>query len=111
MENKNEQELQIEISPDKAAGSYSNLAIISHSPTEFVIDFVSMLPRIAKPSVQSRVIMTPENAKNLMFALMNNIKNYETTFGEIKRTVPVKRNNPDDPDSIPNPFMNGGKLN
>ncbi len=104
-------ELQIELTPEKAAGTYSNFSIISHGPSEFFFDFITMSPNMPKATVQSRVIMTPENAKNLLYALMDNVKKYEETFGEIKRTVPVKHNAPEDPNNIPNPFLNGGKLN
>lgn len=77
-------QLSIEIKPDMARGVYSNLALITHSPTEFVVDFVSNLPGYPKPEVVSRVIMTPETAKRLMLALQDNISKYEAQFGQIK---------------------------
>lgn len=82
--NKKNAQISIEIKPDVARGSYSNLALIVHSPTEFVVDFVSNLPGYVKPEVVSRVIMTPETAKRLMLALQDNIMKYESQFGQIK---------------------------
>ena len=78
-----EKKMNISISPDKAAGTYSNLAIIAHSQNEFIMDFASVMPGIQQANVQSRIIMTPENAKQLMVALQQNIQKYESTFGEI----------------------------
>ena len=102
-------ELKIEITPEVAAGTYSNLAIISHSPNEVFVDFITVAPNMQQAKVQSRIIMTPENAKNLLFALSDNIKKYEQTFGEIVHKTPVQNpqggqgNGP-----IPNPFIKGG---
>lgn len=78
-----ENELNIELSNEVAQGSYSNLAIITHSSSEFILDFVRMLPGIPKPQVTNRIIMTAEHAKRLMFALQENINKFETQFGEI----------------------------
>lgn len=103
------QELKIELSPEVAAGHYSNLTIISHGPEEFFLDFVTMAPNMPQAKVQSRIIMTPENAKNLLMALADNVKKYEATFGEITRKMP--RQPQQGPNDLPNPFMNGGKLN
>lgn len=75
--------LQLEIKPDIAKGNYSNLALIVHSHSEFIIDFATMLPGIAKPEVASRVIMTPEHAKRLLLALNDNVGKYESKFGRI----------------------------
>lgn len=83
------QEIQIELTPEVAAGNYSNLAIIAHSGNEFFVDFIAMTPNAKNAKVQTRVIMTPENAKNLLFALRDNIAKYEQTFGEIERKTPV----------------------
>ncbi|MCQ2329362.1 MAG: DUF3467 domain-containing protein [Paludibacteraceae bacterium] len=77
------QELQIEITPEVADGVYSNLAVIAHSTSEFIVDFLIMTPGAPKAKVKSRVLMTPENAKRLMAALQDNIKKYESQFGEI----------------------------
>lgn len=77
------QQLSVELRPDIAAGTYSNLAIISHSHSEFVIDFASTLPPRGKAVVQSRIIMAPEHAKRLLQALSENISKYESHFGPI----------------------------
>lgn len=108
MENNNKKELKIEITPEVAAGHYSNLAVISHSPNEVFIDFINMAPNMPQAKVQSRIIMTPENAKNLLGALMENVKKYEATFGEIRPKRPVNGGNPGGGE-IPNPFIMGGK--
>ncbi|MBP8677869.1 hypothetical protein SDC9_31192 [bioreactor metagenome] len=77
-------ELNIELSEDIAQGSYSNLAIITHSSSEFIIDFVRMMPGVPKPKVSSRVIMTAENSKRLLMALRDNVEKFENQFGEIE---------------------------
>lgn len=77
-------QLQIELKEEVAEGIYANLAIIAHSSSEFVTDFVRVMPGVAKAQVKSRIIMTPEHAKRLMFALQDNILRYESQFGEIK---------------------------
>lgn len=102
MENK--KELKIEITPEVAAGHYSNLAVISHSPNEFFVDFIAMAPNMPQAKVQSRIIMTPENAKNLMAALADNLRKYEATFGEIKLRQPKGPQGGLKGD-LPNPFM------
>ncbi len=85
MENKNkENHLNIELSEEVAQGTYSNLAIISHSSSEFIVDFVRVMPGIPKAPVKSRIVLTPENAKRLLSALGDNLKKFESTFGEIK---------------------------
>lgn len=83
MEQKNNGQFQIEIGEDVAEGTYSNMAVISHSSSEFVIDFVRVLPGVAKAKVKSRIVMTPEHAKRLMYALQDNIRRYESQFDEI----------------------------
>lgn len=87
MENNNQkpqgQQLQIDLSPELAKGVYTIFQIISHSSSEFVIDFVTMLPGIPKASVSSRVVMAPEHAKRLLGALQENIIRYEAEFGKI----------------------------
>lgn len=91
----NENELKIELKPEIAKGSYSNLAIITHSRSEFIIDFATMLPGVPKPEVGNRIIMTPEHAKRLFFALQDNLSKYEsqngpiTLGGEPKATFPM----------------------
>lgn len=84
MQMKNENQIQIELKEDVAAGTYSNLAIIAHSTSEFVFDFVRMMPGISKAQVKSRIIMTPEHAKRLAIALQDNLRRYEAQFGEIR---------------------------
>lgn len=79
----NENELKIELKPEIAKGSYSNLAIITHSRSEFIIDFATMLPGVPKPEVGNRIIMTPEHAKRLFLALQDNLSKYESQNGPI----------------------------
>lgn len=88
MENKEQQnqQLQIQLRPEMADGKYTNLAMIGHTPSEFLIDFIFAAPGMPQAPVVSRVIMSPENAKKLMFALTDNIKKYESQFGEIMPT-------------------------
>lgn len=81
---KKDNQLQIELKEDVAEGTYSNLAIIAHSTSEFVIDFVRMMPGVAKAQVKSRIVMTPEHAKRLALALQDNLMRYEAQFGEIR---------------------------
>lgn len=76
--------LNIELSEEIAQGIYANLAIITHSSSEFVLDFVRIMPGVPKAKVKSRVVLTPEHAKRLMFALQDNIKKYESNHGPIK---------------------------
>ncbi len=83
-EQNNQQQVNIELGEKEAEGIYSNLAIISHSPAEFIIDFTRILPGVPKAKVLSRVIMTPQHAKLLVSALKDNIQKYESKFGEIK---------------------------
>ncbi|MCR5003387.1 MAG: DUF3467 domain-containing protein [Bacteroidales bacterium] len=83
MEENKPQSLSLEIRPEVARGSYSNLAIISHSKSEVIVDFATMLPGLKTPDVTNRIVMTPENAKRLLNALMDNITKYEQQFGFI----------------------------
>ena len=83
MENKKDQ-LQIELTPEVAQGEYANLAVITHSSAEFVTDFVRVLPGVPKALVKSRIIMAPEHAKRLLYALQDNINKYEKAFGAIR---------------------------
>lgn len=82
-EHHSDDQLQIELSEEVAQGVYSNLAIITHSPSEFILDFVAMLPGISKAKVRSRIIMAPEHAYRLYRALQDNIRKYESQYGEI----------------------------
>ena len=84
MENQNENQVNIELSEETALGVYSNLAVITHSNSEFVCDFIQMMPGMPKAKVRSRVVMTPENAKRLMRALIDNVQKYEQHFGTIE---------------------------
>lgn len=86
-----ENKINLEIKPEIAKGSYSNLAIISHSHSEFVIDFAQMLPGLPKPEIGNRIVMAPEHAKRLLNALMDNISKYENQFGRIE--LPGQQNN------------------
>lgn len=77
-------QLNIEISEEVAEGSYANLAIITHSHAEFVIDFVNVMPGTPKSKVKSRIILTPQHAKRLMKALADNVQKFEAVNGSIK---------------------------
>ncbi len=77
-------QLQIELPQDVAQGEYANFAIITHSSSDFVIDFARVLPGVPKAQVKSRVILAPEHAKRLLGALQENIVRYEREFGQIK---------------------------
>jgi Protein of unknown function (DUF3467) len=77
-------QLNIELSEEIAEGTYSNLAIISHSPTEFVIDFIRVVPNVPKAKVKSRIVLTPQHAKRLLAAIADNVKKYEAQFGKIE---------------------------
>ena len=79
-----QQQLAIELNEEVGQGIYSNLAIITHSPSEFVVDFVRVMPGIPKANVKSRIILTPEHAKRLMMALQDNILKYESLYGNIQ---------------------------
>ena len=91
--NQQPNQLNIEISEEVAEGVYANLAIITHSHAEFVIDFVNVMPGTPKSKVKSRIILTPEHAKRLLIALQDNVEKFETANGRIKM--------PDDPSSFP----------
>ena len=80
---KPQNQLSIELNPQTTKVSYSNLAIISHSRSEFVLDFATTLPGLPKAMVSDRIIMTPEHAKRLMNALFDNVSKYEAQFGVI----------------------------
>lgn len=84
MDIKKEGQLQIELKEDVAQGVYSNLAVIAHSSSEFVMDFVRIMPGVAKAQVKSRIVMTPEHTKRLVLALQDNLRKYEAQFGEIR---------------------------
>ncbi len=79
-----QQQINVELPEEQAEGIYSNLAMIMHSPTEIIIDFARVMPRLPKAKVLSRIIMTPMHAKLLMKTLTENIRKFESQFGEIK---------------------------
>ena len=81
-----ENKVNIELTDDVAEGIYSNLAIITHSHAEFVVDFVKMMPGVPKAKVKSRIILTPEHAKRLYKALAENVKKFEAINGPIKES-------------------------
>ena len=85
MENNNQEgQINIELDEKVAEGTYSNLAIINHSNTEFVLDFIALMPGVPKAKVKSRIILTPQHAKRLLTALNENIHRFESTHGQIK---------------------------
>ncbi|MCA0382887.1 MULTISPECIES: DUF3467 domain-containing protein [Phnomibacter] len=84
MSNENPNQLNIEITEEIAEGQYANLAIITHSHAEFVIDFVNVMPGTPKSKVKSRIIMTPQHAKRFMKALAENISRFEDANGDIQ---------------------------
>jgi len=89
MDNKNnpkplENQINIELSEEVAEGIYSNLAIITHSPSEFALDFIKVMPGVPKAKVKARIILTPQHAKRLMRALKDNISKFEAVHGDIK---------------------------
>jgi len=83
-EQNNQNQINIELSEEVAEGIYSNLAVITHSNSEFVIDFIKMLPGIQKAKVKSRIILTPQHAKRLLAALKDNVAKFESAHGAIK---------------------------
>lgn len=85
-DNIQQNQINIELSEEIAEGIYSNLAMIAHSNSEFVIDFIKLMPGVPKARVKARVIVTPEHAKRLLSALKENIDKYEANFGTIKQT-------------------------
>jgi hypothetical protein len=89
MEDKNQNQLNIELSEEIAEGIYSNLAIITHSNSEFVLDFVKVMPGVPKAKVKSRIVLTPQHAKRLLAALSDNIGKFESVHGTIKQTEAI----------------------
>jgi len=77
-------QINIELSEETAEGVYANLAMIAHSSSEFVIDFIRLMPGVPKAKVKSRIVITPEHAKRLLKALEDNISKYEKSYGDIK---------------------------
>ena len=97
-EKKHEQTINIDIPAEVADGIYSNLAMITHSPSEFIVDFIRMMPGLPKAKVQSRIILTPQHAKRLLRALTDNIERYESVHGRINdddgTTIPYNNMSP-----------------
>ena len=92
------QQLNIELNEETAAGVYANLAMINHSPTEFVVDFIQVMPGMPKAKVRSRVILTPQHAKRLIRAMEENVQRFEASHGAITETeqphVPIQFGGP-----------------
>lgn len=84
--------MDIELDGEVAQGNYSNLAIISHSTSEFILDFAAILPGMPKAKVKSRIILTPEHAKRLLLSLQENIQRYESNIGKISISAPSMQN-------------------
>ena len=82
-------QINIELSEDVAEGIYSNLAMIAHSNSEFVIDFIRLMPGVPKAKVKSRILLTPQHAKRLLAALADNVSKYEQVHGAIKPTESI----------------------
>lgn len=97
----NNKQIQFNLEPEIAKGVYANLALITHSPTEFIIDFAAILPGLTKANVGARVILAPEHVKRLLMALQENVVKYEQQFGRIK--LPVAESAP----RTATPFENG----
>lgn len=84
-------QINIELPEEVAEGTYSNLVMIAHSNSEFVLDFIRIVPNVPKAKVKARMIVTPEHAKRLLKALEDNVRKYEDSFGEIKKTDEAHR--------------------
>lgn len=95
----NDGSIDVELSEEIAEGVYANLAMIAHSNSEFIVDFIRLMPGVPKAKVKSRIILTPEHAKRLLQALKENIRKYEDTFGSI--------NQPDDTFRFPSGNFGG----
>jgi hypothetical protein len=91
--------IDLELDADVAQGHYSNLAIISHSTSEFILDFAAVLPGLPKPKVRSRIILTPEHAKRLLLSLQENVARYEANVSRIELVQP----------QMPSGFKNHGE--
>ena len=94
-QNQDPNNININLNEMVAAGVYCNLGLVNHSPSEFVVDFIQMMPGVQQANVRSRVILAPIHAKRIMSALQQNITNYEQQYGEIKEVEPfvVGQNN------------------
>lgn len=85
----NAAQFNIELGEDMADGIYANLAVITHSNAEFVVDFINVMPGMPKAKVKARIVLTPQHAKRFMKAMTDNIKKYEASFGNIQDLEPV----------------------
>lgn len=85
---KAQKQLNIELNEDVADGIYSNLAIITHSNAEFIVDFIRVMPGMPKAKVKSRIVLTPQHAKRLLLALQDNVMKYESIHGKISASKP-----------------------
>ena len=85
----NNNEIQVELSEEMAQGIYANLAIIAHSPSEFILDFIRVVPGAPKAQVKSRIIMTPDNAHRLYLALQDNLRKYEAMLANARTAAPA----------------------
>lgn len=83
MEEKKKQELNLDLNAEVSVGTYSNLVVISHSPSEFILDFAQAMPGTKNPIVRQRIVMAPMHAKRFMMALQDNIAKFEQNFGKI----------------------------
>ena len=95
MEKNKDQKMDIELPSEVASGIYSNLQLITHSPTEFILDFIQVMPGVPKAQVRSRAILSPQHAKRLLYALKENIEKYEQQNGVItepEQTIPYQIN-------------------
>jgi len=90
--NQNQNQIKIEVPKDQMMGRYANMAMIAHSPNDFFIDMILRAPNMPQALVQSRIIMAPQHAKELMLALQENVRHYESNFGEIKLNRPTGGN-------------------
>ena len=79
-----EGQINVELSEEIAEGTYSNLAIINHSASEFVLDFIKIMPGVPKAKVKSRIVLTPQHAKRFLRALSENVSRFEAQHGEIQ---------------------------
>lgn len=96
MEEKKAREIDLELDENIAQGVYSNLVIISHSTSEFVIDFAALMPGVPKAKVRSRIIITPEHTKRLLMTLQDNVTRYESNVGRIE--IPMAHSDGDSPE-------------
>jgi Protein of unknown function (DUF3467) len=87
MSQQKDEGLNIELSEEMSEGKYSNLAVITHSPAEFIVDFIRMMPGVPKAKVVSRIVLTPQHAKRLQRALADNIQKFESQHGKIQETL------------------------